>query len=39
MTGEFQVGAWYWASDGCRWKVKAVFSNMVLARHAWRPLT
>lgn len=36
MTEGFQVGAWYWCSDGNKWKIKAVFSNFVLARRRYR---
>lgn len=29
---EFQEGAWYWGSDGKKWKVKFVFHGLVIAR-------
>ena len=35
----FEEGAWYWASDGHKWKIKVVLGNLVLARRKYCPIT
>lgn len=35
----FEEGAWYYANDGSKWKVKTVFGDLVLARRRWTPVT
>lgn len=36
---EFEEGAWYWGSDGMKWKIKVILGNLVLARRRFWPIT